>query len=160
MNFFLQKIPKSSDVLKEPYNCSLPPPYLNANANHLYKNQQKLAYPINVARNAARDAALTHFIIVSDIELYPSRDLSRKFLQMIVRNEPPLNSAKPKVFPLEIFEINKSSPIPWTKIELQNLYKNGKVIRIHRIPETKKWMDANETEGLTQFYQIHCNSSF
>lgn len=105
-----------------------------------------------MARNAARDAALTHFIFVSDIELYPSRDLSQKFLQMIVRNEPPLNSTKPKVFPLEIFEINKFSPMPWTKTELQNLYKNGKVIRIHRISETKKWMDIIETEGLIQFY--------
>ncbi|XP_055306362.1 beta-1,4-glucuronyltransferase 1-like [Sitodiplosis mosellana] len=152
-------VPKSSEVLSEPYYCSLPPPYLNVKTKSLYKNQQNMIYPINVARNSARDAALTHFIFVSDIELYPSPDLPRTFLEMIVRNDPPFNSTKPKVFPLGIFEVDKSSPVPWTKTELQDLYKKGKIIpfhkqmcgNCHRIPEADKWMQANETEGLDIF---------
>lgn len=42
-------------------------------------------YPVNVGRNIARDAAMTHFILASDIELYPNPGLVRKFLEMIAR---------------------------------------------------------------------------
>lgn len=119
-----------------------------------------MTYPVNVARNSARDAALTHFMFVCDIELYPSPDLPRKFLEMIARNEPPLNSTKPKVFPLNIFEVDESSQVPLTKTELQDLYKKSIIIPFHkricgdchRIPDADRWMEANETEGLTPFY--------
>ncbi len=37
-----------------------------------YKESNQLEYPINVARNVAREAANTYFIFSSDIELYPS----------------------------------------------------------------------------------------
>lgn len=64
-------------------------------------------YPVNVARNIARDAALTHFILASDIELYPSPNLIPRFLNMIARNAKPLNtSSKPRVFPISIFEVD------------------------------------------------------
>lgn len=62
---------------------------------------------MNVARNVARDAALTHFILPSDIELYPSPNLVPRFLNMIARNRKPLNtSTKPRVFPISIFEVD------------------------------------------------------
>lgn len=130
---------------------------MNVNTSNLYKNKQNLTYPVNVARNSARDAALTHFLFVCDIELYPSPDLPRKFLEMFARNEPPLNSTKPKVFPLDIFEVDKSSHVPWTKTELQDLYRLGKIIPFHKeicgschkIPEADRWIKTNETAGLT-----------
>ncbi len=37
-----------------------------------YKDVHQLEYPINVARNVARETANTYFIFSSDIELYPS----------------------------------------------------------------------------------------
>ena len=36
------------------------------------KSVLNLTYPVNVARNVAREAANTHFIFPSDVELYPS----------------------------------------------------------------------------------------
>lgn len=102
---FCFQIPKSEDFLQTPYNCSNKPPYVNVTQS--YKKQKNLLYPVNVARNIARDAALTHFILVSDIELYPSPDLVPKFLNMIARNAKPLNtSTKPRVFPISIFEVD------------------------------------------------------
>lgn len=53
----------------------------------MYSTKNKLFYPVNVGRNVARDAALTHFILASDIELYPSINLVGDFLKMIERNE-------------------------------------------------------------------------
>lgn len=62
----------------------------------LYKTQKKLLYPVNVGRNIARDAAMTHFILASDIELYPNPGLVRKFLEMIARNDAPLRRKSPR----------------------------------------------------------------
>ncbi len=37
-----------------------------------YKTENKLDYPVNVARNIARETANTYFVFPSDIELYPN----------------------------------------------------------------------------------------
>lgn len=39
---------------------------------------------------------MTHFVLASDIELYPTPDLIRTFLEMIARNEGPLLSKNPR----------------------------------------------------------------
>lgn len=90
------KVPKYDRVLFPPYNCSLTPPFFNASSAQLYKTQKKLLYPVNVGRNIARDAALTHFMLASDIELYTNPGFVRKFLEMIARNEAPLQRKNPR----------------------------------------------------------------
>ena len=55
-----------------------------------------LLYPINVARNVAREASNTHFVFPCDVELYPSPDFIPRFLAMI-RRESSEYSPKPKV---------------------------------------------------------------
>jgi beta-1,4-glucuronyltransferase 1 len=65
-------------------------------SSQLYKTQKKLLYPVNVGRNVARDAAMTHFILASDIELYPNPGLVRKFLEMIARNDDILKRKNPR----------------------------------------------------------------
>ncbi|XP_059221203.1 beta-1,4-glucuronyltransferase 1 [Stomoxys calcitrans] len=153
-------IPKYSDALKKGYNCTLPPPYVNVTSGHLYKTQKKLLYPVNVGRNIARDAAITHFILASDIELYPNPGLVKKFLEMIARNEPYLNRKSPRVFPLSIFEVDDSSPVPHDKSELQEFLRSGKAIPFHKrvcaschgVPKSKEWMAANETDELSVFH--------
>jgi len=91
-----KSVPKPHDVFKTGYNCTLPPPYFNVSSGHLYKAQKKLLYPVNVGRNIARDSALTHFILASDIELYPNPGLVKKFLEMIARNEQYLRRKAPR----------------------------------------------------------------
>lgn len=63
----------------------------------MYKAQKKLLYPVNVGRNVARETAQTHYILPSDIELYPSPNIIEKFLAMIADNSGPLLSKRPKV---------------------------------------------------------------
>ncbi|EDW03084.1 beta-1,4-glucuronyltransferase 1 [Drosophila grimshawi] len=155
-----KSVPKAQDALKTGYNCSLPAPYFNISSGHLYKAQKKLLYPVNVGRNIARDAALTHFILASDIELYPNPGLVKKFLEMIARNEQYLRRKAPRVFPLSIFEVDESSPVPHDKTELQEFLRSGKAIPFHKrvcaschgVPKSKEWMAANETDELSVFH--------
>ncbi|XP_054082983.1 beta-1,4-glucuronyltransferase 1 [Zeugodacus cucurbitae] len=153
-------VAKSSEVLKTPYNCTLPPPYFNVSSGHLYKSQKKLLYPVNVGRNIARDAALTHFILASDIELYPNPGLVKKFLEMIARNDAYLQRKAPRVFPLSIFEVEANATVPRDKSELQDYLRTGKAIPFHKrvcaschgVPQSKEWMAANETDELSVFH--------
>lgn len=154
--FFSEQIPKHDKVLEIPFNCSMLPPYVNISSSQLYKTTKKLLYPVNVGRNIARDAAMTHFILASDIELYPNPGLSKKFLEMIARNDAPLQRKNPRVFPLSLFEVDNTSQVPRDKTELQELLKSGKAIPFHKrvcsschgVPKSKEWMAANETDGL------------
>uniref|UniRef100_A0A182J7K7 N-acetyllactosaminide beta-1,3-N-acetylglucosaminyltransferase n=1 Tax=Anopheles atroparvus TaxID=41427 RepID=A0A182J7K7_ANOAO len=153
-------VPKHNQVLDTPYNCSLAIPFFNVSAGQLYKTQKKLLYPVNVGRNIARDAAMTHFLLASDIELYPNPGLVHKFLEMIARNEPVLQRKNPRVFPLPIFEVDNSSPVPRDKAELQELLRSGKAIPFHKrvcsschgVPKSKEWIAANETDDLGVFH--------
>lgn len=90
------QVPKQDKVLMPPFNCTLNPPFFNSSSTILYKTQKKLLYPVNVGRNIARDASMTHFILASDIELYPNPGLVRKFLEMIARNDAPLRRKNPR----------------------------------------------------------------
>lgn len=153
-------VPKQDKVLIPPYNCTLNPPYFNISSSQLYKSQKKLLYPVNVGRNIARDATMTHFILASDIELYPNPGLVRKFLEMIARNDAPLKRKSPRVFPLSIFEVDSSVAVPRDKTELQELLRTNKAIPFHKrvcaschgVPKSKEWMAANETDDLGIFY--------
>lgn len=121
----------------------------------LFKNIHQLSYPVNVARNVARESANSFFIFPSDIELYPSPGLIPSFLNMIRRNDPILRSPRPKVFVSPIFEIQLGQSLPNSKRELLKMYSE-KVIQpfhklicshCHKIPKWNQWMnDSSETE--------------
>lgn len=90
----------------------------------MYKNEKKLLYPVNVGRNIARETAVTHYVLASDIELYPSPDLPSRFLEMIrEREQPELFKPNPKVFVLPIFEVNEKSKPPQNKTSLVSIVK-------------------------------------
>ena len=52
-----------------------------------FRKANNLTYPINVARNTARQAANTHYVLPSDIELYPNPGLIRGFLKMVTSSK-------------------------------------------------------------------------
>ncbi|XP_037959354.1 beta-1,4-glucuronyltransferase 1-like [Teleopsis dalmanni] len=152
-------VPMHQDILKVGHNCKKRATF-GAMVDRLYRIQKQLFYPINVGRNIARDAALTHFILASDMEMYPSMVLVNKFLKMIARNETYLQRTAPRVFPLPIFKVETNSAVPRNKTELQEMLRTSKAIPFqesggascHRMPKSKEWMVANETEELNVFY--------
>lgn len=60
---------------------------LNIPRSETYKSKKNLSYPINVARNLARDAATTHFIFPCDIELFPNPNFIDEFFKMLVNDK-------------------------------------------------------------------------
>lgn len=134
----------------------MPVPFANITSDQMYTTQKEILYPINVGRNIAREAAMTHFVLACDIELYPSDGLATQFLEMIARNDGPLQSSARKVFPLPPFEVEATSKVPHGKTELQAMLKAGTAIPFHvtvcavchKIPDLKKWIaTTNETES-------------
>lgn len=92
------------------------PPWINVSVSKLYKSEKRLLYPVNLGRNIARESAVTHYVLASDIELYPSPNLPTKFLEMIRRkNQPSLLQPNPKVFVLSIFEVAETVQPPTNK---------------------------------------------
>ncbi|KAH1029224.1 hypothetical protein HUJ05_002500 [Dendroctonus ponderosae] len=163
-----KEVPKHSRVFPEPYNCSLTPPYLNVSSEQMYKAQKKLLYPVNVGRNVARETAQTYYILASDIELYPSPNISSKFLDLIATNTGPLLSKNPKVFPLHLFEVSANSTVPESKTMLKDMLGNGTALPFHKklcpgchnIPKAKEWQLAPVSENLHVFHVGKRNGRF
>lgn len=138
------------------FNCSQPPPHINVATENTYKATNKLTYPINVARNIAKETTQTHFILTSDIELYPTRHLIPKFLTMVANYT---NLTQNVVFALPLYEIPADQRIPETKTELQEMILNNTAfifhknlcLPCHRVPEGERWEIHRETEGLDVF---------
>jgi len=121
-----------------------------------YRKSKELDYPVNVARNVARETVQTHFVFPSDIELYPAPGTINGFLQM-VRNEDGRGPAvKPRVFVNSIFEIQANATLPNTKSELVGLLKSGVVIPFHKhvcpschnVPNSKGWISSPAKSGM------------
>ncbi|XP_077284047.1 beta-1,4-glucuronyltransferase 1-like [Arctopsyche grandis] len=155
------QIPNMDQLLSDRFDCSFPEPY-TGKQNISYKMQNRLLYPVNIGRNIARESALTHFVLASDIELYPSTFLAERFLNMIARNKPLLNNNKRKIFTLNIFEVESYQSVPNTKSELLNMIFRGSAIpfhkkicaKCHRVPKSKKWLQTNETDELNVFHIV------
>ncbi|XP_035702774.1 beta-1,4-glucuronyltransferase 1 isoform X2 [Folsomia candida] len=116
-------------------NCSIKPDPVKLRNENTFRMKHGLLYPVNVARNIARAAALTHFVLPSDIELYPSINLIRTFFEMHYEenknNEKPVIMPARQVFVLPIFEIEKGVMPPQTKSELVHLLQIGEAIPFH-----------------------------
>lgn len=123
-------------ALLVPFGCSIPNIILNKRLNTL-RNQEELIYPVNVARNVARISAVTKFVLVSDIELIPSKNLVPQFQKMIPTFQMKLQHLKIPlnhiVYVLPVFEVeNYIITIPEKKSELLDLYSQNKAIYFHR----------------------------
>lgn len=123
--------------------------------NPMYRpkhSSKKDPYRDNVARNIAKDAALTHYILSSEIDLVPSVFLLPSFLQSIAKNDNRLDGT---VFLLPVFEAEKDLELPRTKTELLHMVKNGSVVEQKRIfcdecfivPDIQDWMSQKEDSG-------------
>lgn len=130
-------------------------------SNQSYKSMHGLVFPINMARNIAKEESQTHFVFVSDIELFPTPNFIQQFLEMIQKNVSTHNSDVRQVFVLPVFEVMEDQKIPPNKSELQRMYQKKTAqlfhqklcMACHRIPEFKNWIKMNETKSLGFFHR-------
>lgn len=82
--FFPEFIPIDVDEYERNFDCNYNSDFDHENSTKTLNN---LTYPINVGRNLARKGALTHFVLPSDIELYPNPGLIEDFFQMLLKDQ-------------------------------------------------------------------------
>nr|XP_022912217.1 beta-1,4-glucuronyltransferase 1-like [Onthophagus taurus] len=155
-----KEIPNFKKIFNTTYNCNIEPSFKSIKSNETYRALNNLTYPINVARNVAKESSQTYFVLASDIELYPSVNIIQNFLEMINRTQITATNSNPAVFPLNVFEVKEDAEIPKTKTELLEMLKKKKAINFHqkvcpachRTPNYNEWIKTNETKGINVFY--------
>ncbi|XP_063215644.1 beta-1,4-glucuronyltransferase 1-like [Bacillus rossius redtenbacheri] len=114
------------------------------------KHKHGLHYPVNVARNIARHSATTRYVLVSDIEMYPSENIIPWFLKMIGRRPTTPARDRPRVYVLPDFEVRRNIRAPTTKAQLVKLFWRQQVLPFHKqlcpechqVPRLRQWLSA------------------
>ncbi|CAB3379391.1 Hypothetical predicted protein [Cloeon dipterum] len=133
------------------------------------RRSQELTYPVNVGRNAARQASKTNFVLVSDIELIPSIGLNEQFAVLLHRLNERRNTlmkiraasnwtGKGFVYVLPVFEVEPSASVPRDKEQLLQLYQKDRAVFFHRwvcphcqkFPGLQKWLKRKGKPGFVQ----------
>lgn len=108
-----------------------------------------LSYPVNVCRNAARHASKTSHVLVSDVELIPSQDLSERFSYFMSHKHP--EPSLPHVWVIPVFELEPTAiQMPRTKPELLQLvsieqagyFHRRECAHCQRFPGLVRWLRA------------------
>jgi beta-1,4-glucuronyltransferase 1 len=156
--FHPDNIHRDINDAEKDFVCPTIDSYRNLSNEKTFKSTHNLTYFINVGRNLARKAALTHFILASDIELYPNPGLVDSFFAMILRNQSK-NVSGNNVFVLPIFEIAKDQKVPENKTELLELYHRKLVVwfhskicaKCHTVPLAGEWINATDEGEMNVF---------
>jgi hypothetical protein len=130
-------------------NCSLDR-HTHASGLPSYRAAKNLTYPINVARNVARENAETHFVLASDVELVPSAFAVEWFLDMIRRDDEPLvhqGSGYPSVYVLPVFEVHLSSKSDFYEYS-DNEFNKGKCLCIVLLYQIRRYYDPPLTKSV------------
>ncbi|XP_045131767.1 beta-1,4-glucuronyltransferase 1-like isoform X1 [Portunus trituberculatus] len=129
-----------------------------------FRTEEVLPYPVNVARNVARTAASTWYVLPSDVELYPSEGLAQQFLAMISRMTEGLEvraaHVSPRVYVVPVFEVGSS--VPATKEELLQQYHRHDAVYFHRhvcahcqrFPAIAEWVTQPGTPGTIKTFSV------
>ncbi|KAL3265274.1 hypothetical protein HHI36_009484 [Cryptolaemus montrouzieri] len=150
-------------------------PYIDENSNTTFRFQDcnvenilpeqvnrvknNIFYPINVGRNIARQAAKTQYVMVTDIELIPSKNLAKNFMQLmkVLRR-----TGQPQVYVVPIFEVDCGYDMPLEKKDLLNLVRMGVAVYFHRFvcphcqkfPGIDNWLENNNGNGIRPFLSV------
>ncbi|XP_053203389.1 beta-1,4-glucuronyltransferase 1-like [Panonychus citri] len=145
---------KMSSTGTAEFNCQLTYDDFFNKHKDLYRVNNKLPYPINVARNVARLNIKTKYLLASDIELYPSLNVVSMFRDLLEREKnnlvPLVNRNVPHVYVLPIFEVKAGLDPPLTKKDLIKMVKKGDAIFFHKwvcdicqnFPDRDKWIES------------------
>ena len=94
-----------------------------------YKN--KIPYPHNVLRNAARKGAATEFVFLIDVDVMPSLKMRDDFNEFATRHKLYSNVDDKTVYVVPVFEIQKGFSCPDGKDELRMSCERKEVRSFH-----------------------------
>lgn len=111
----LQRIKREKSIDLKFSDCSNP----DMSGLRTFRSKHDLVYPVNVARNVARNASATQYIMVADVELIPSDGLASKFTKMVKKHRITGHyGVIPKwrlAFVVPVFEVEAGEDIPRNK---------------------------------------------
>ncbi|KAK5643990.1 hypothetical protein RI129_007835 [Pyrocoelia pectoralis] len=125
-----------------------------------FRNKKGLVYPVNVSRNVARNAATTTLVLVSDVELIPSKQLASRFLEMISKFAKTNNfHLRHHVFVVPVFEVDNYETVPRSKKDLIQLVRREKAVYFHRhicshcqkFPGLEQWLSQDSGKAVKIF---------
>ena len=131
------------DDIEKSFLCDKSTQLLDFTQNRTFRARHELLYPVNVGRNLAREAALTHFVLVNDIELYPSLGFVDSFFKMLV-NYPKIKMDRKSL--KKTLLISTFNRCTWTFIAslfCQSL--KSKKIKTFRGPKLSFWICSTES---------------
>nr|XP_045619115.1 beta-1,4-glucuronyltransferase 1-like isoform X3 [Procambarus clarkii] len=151
-------VPPTEELLARESDCEQQQ-LANLTSRASYRHQQGLLYPINVARNTARQAARTYFVLPSDIELYPSINFIPEFFKLLSEQDV-TSYSKARVYILPSFEIKSHIPPPATRASLAQLVAAGAAAPLfttscRSVVNTdwlQDWLSHSEESGLSVFH--------
>nr|XP_045619117.1 beta-1,4-glucuronyltransferase 1-like isoform X5 [Procambarus clarkii] len=152
------QVPPTEELLARESDCEQQQ-LANLTSRASYRHQQGLLYPINVARNTARQAARTYFVLPSDIELYPSINFIPEFFKLLSEQDV-TSYSKARVYILPSFEIKSHIPPPATRASLAQLVAAGAAAPLfttscRSVVNTdwlQDWLSHSEESGLSVFH--------
>lgn len=150
------------ELYQDAYDCTKGAPYVNASYKDLYKIEANISYPINVARNVARDNAQTYFVLASDVELYPSLNIIDSFMSMVLSKPYLFEDESPTIFALPVFQVYGNQSSPTGKVILKEMIENGTAFsfhehickRCHAIPQLDEWLNLEVGDKLDIFTTV------
>uniref|UniRef100_A0A1A9X059 Uncharacterized protein n=1 Tax=Glossina brevipalpis TaxID=37001 RepID=A0A1A9X059_9MUSC len=143
-------IPKSEkDFMSRTVDCINSP---FSSHNETYRQQKKLPYPSNMARNVARQTVSTYYVLSLDLNYLPSAKFIENFLEMVHKLylDNPLNT----LYCLTVFNASIKTVLPETKTDLLLYYKKYKKLYLTeeswRIPYLRSWLtSSNKADGFS-----------
>ncbi|XP_060531163.1 beta-1,4-glucuronyltransferase 1-like [Cylas formicarius] len=145
--------PTSCDIIGGSPKKTEPPPLIRTNDSW---------YPVNVCRNVARSASVSDYVMVSDVELMPSKELARRFMNMIEQSKCPTGRCDKRVYVVPIFEVESTETVPRTKEELKLLLTAERATYFHRhicnhcqrFPGLEVWMESDPGDAIEPFLSV------
>ncbi|XP_041448272.1 beta-1,4-glucuronyltransferase 1-like [Drosophila obscura] len=77
----------SMGVTADPLMCDSASVYLNSTQDLTYWHRKKLQYPVNLLRNVARLNVLTYYVFSMDIQLLPTHNFAKKFVNFVLNHD-------------------------------------------------------------------------
>lgn len=123
-------------------------PSNSSSKNNLYRQ--------NVARNIAKSAALTHFVLASDINMLPSSKLSDSFMENLPSSGLNIHHHPETIFVLAAFDMVTITEAPKSKEFVQKALLTGAMIEANGNSEClncKRIVDIEEWTNNSGKYQ-------
>ncbi|CAG0884783.1 unnamed protein product [Darwinula stevensoni] len=158
---------------KSQVDCSESPPWNTTEPSFRKTTKgtaEQILYPINILRNVAIESATTHYVLPSDIELYPSDNLAPMFIDMVLRHPMLMNAEPPKAFVVSIYEVKEGTEPPRRKSELVEMLRNETALPFHKticptchhVPKAQEWTNEapRDPEQLNVFHVAQREGDF